>query len=201
MSNLPSLLHNQLNLTNRKSDNSFFLQSCVSARAELANRHLVLGGSVFIIVVIWLIIPPELRRRIYAALPTVSMRANDASTPRQCASTPCHGRRTYRVPSIHGSSLNPQTRFDLSPSNLAASTSRLPEAPSLRRAREADDENLDPALWTPSKKMRMLYAHLGNTSAGSLLLRSPKLKTSDSAILSPVIQHFPGSIPRPDWSL
>ncbi|KAJ7431172.1 hypothetical protein B0H11DRAFT_1832381 [Mycena galericulata] len=49
--------------------------------------------------------------------------------------------------------------------------------------------------------MRMLYAHLGNTSAGSLLLRSPKLKTSDSAILSPVIQHFPSSIPRPDWSL
>ncbi|KAJ7723006.1 hypothetical protein DFH07DRAFT_759701 [Mycena maculata] len=96
--------------------------------------------------------------------------------------------------------VNPPTRFDLSPSNLAASTAGLPETPSRRRARD-NDENLDPALWTPSKKMRTLYAHLGNTSGGSLLLRSPKLKSSDSAILSPVIQHFPSSIPMPNWSL
>ncbi|KAJ7445950.1 hypothetical protein B0H11DRAFT_1930296 [Mycena galericulata] len=39
----------RLNLTSRNSDDSFCLRSCVSARAELANRHLVLGGSVFII--------------------------------------------------------------------------------------------------------------------------------------------------------
>ncbi|KAJ7458280.1 hypothetical protein B0H11DRAFT_1873243 [Mycena galericulata] len=96
---------------------------------------------------------------------------------------------------------NPPTRFDLSPSNLVASTSRLPETPSRRRARDDEDENLDPALWTPSKKMRILYAHLGNTSAGSLLLRSPKLTTSDNAILPPVIQHLPSSIAKPNWSL
>ncbi|KAJ7435616.1 hypothetical protein B0H11DRAFT_1937446, partial [Mycena galericulata] len=82
---------------------------------------------------------------------------------------------------------NPPTRFDLSPSNLVASTSRLPETPSRRRARDDEDENLDPALWTPSKKMRTLYAHLGNTSAGSLLLRSPKLTTSDNA--NPLTRH------------
>ncbi|KAJ7449377.1 hypothetical protein B0H11DRAFT_1877798 [Mycena galericulata] len=96
---------------------------------------------------------------------------------------------------------HPPTRFDLSPSNLVASTSTLPQTPSRRRGRDEDDENIHPELWSPSKKMRTLYAHLGSTTAGSLLLSSPKIKSYDNPILPPVIQHVPRSIPMPDWSL
>ncbi|KAJ7318526.1 hypothetical protein DFH08DRAFT_1036288 [Mycena albidolilacea] len=48
--------------------------------------------------------------------------------------------------------------------------------------------------------MRSLYAHLGATSAGSLL-SSPKLKSYSTAILPPVIQAVPCSIATPNWSL
>ncbi|KAJ7511036.1 hypothetical protein B0H11DRAFT_1700953 [Mycena galericulata] len=101
--------------------------------------------------------------------------------------------------------LQPPTRFDLSPSNLArvaqASPSRTPQTPSRRRSREDDLENIDPALWSPSKKMRTLYSYLGSTSAGSLLLHSPKIKSSDNPILPPVIQNVPSAISTPNWSL
>jgi hypothetical protein len=93
------------------------------------------------------------------------------------------------------------TCFDLSPSNIA-STSRLPQTPSRRWGRDNDDENIDPELWSPSKKMRSLYAHLGRTSAGWLLLSSPKLKSyNTTAIVAPVVQHVPTTIPTPEWAL
>ncbi|KAJ6619104.1 hypothetical protein B0H10DRAFT_2371271, partial [Mycena sp. CBHHK59/15] len=63
------------------------------------------------------------------------------------------------------------------------------------------DENIDPELRPPSKKMRTLYAHLGTTSAGSLLLSTPKIKSYDTAILQPVIQNVPCALPTPKWSL
>ncbi|KAJ7468879.1 hypothetical protein B0H11DRAFT_1869004 [Mycena galericulata] len=101
--------------------------------------------------------------------------------------------------------LQPPTCFDLSPSNLGkvaqASPSRTPQTPSRRRSREDDLENIDPVLWSPSKKMRTLYAYLGSTSEGSLLLRSPKIKSSDNAILPPVIQNVPSAVSTPNWSL
>ncbi|KAJ6535732.1 hypothetical protein B0H19DRAFT_963687 [Mycena capillaripes] len=81
------------------------------------------------------------------------------------------------------------------------STSRSPQTPSRRRGRDDDLENIDPTLWSPSKKMRTLYAHLGTTSTGSLLLSSPKMKSYDTPILPPVIQAVPSSIPTPNWSL
>ncbi|KAJ7165293.1 hypothetical protein C8R46DRAFT_900560 [Mycena filopes] len=62
-------------------------------------------------------------------------------------------------------------------------------------------ENIDPALWSPSKKMRTLYANLGSTSTGSLLLSSPKIRSYDTAILALVIQHVPQLIKAPDWLL
>ncbi|KAJ7346192.1 hypothetical protein DFH08DRAFT_701616 [Mycena albidolilacea] len=96
--------------------------------------------------------------------------------------------------------LQPPTRFDLSPSNVA-STSRLPQTPSRRRGRDDGDENIDPELWSPSKKMRLLYVHLGSTSAGSLLLSSPKLKSYNTSVLPPVIQHVPTAITTPEWSM
>ncbi|KAJ7767980.1 hypothetical protein DFH07DRAFT_769490 [Mycena maculata] len=49
--------------------------------------------------------------------------------------------------------------------------------------------------------MRTLYMHLGQTSAGSLLLSAPKIKSYDAAIVTPVVQHVPHSIPTPNWLL
>ncbi|KAF8210754.1 hypothetical protein K438DRAFT_1710303 [Mycena galopus ATCC 62051] len=100
--------------------------------------------------------------------------------------------------------LHPPTRFDLSPSNVASSSnlasSSPPQTPSCRRSWD-EMENIDPVLWSPSKKMRSLYAHLGSTSTGSLLLSSPKIKSYDTSILAPVIQHVPRSIETPNWTL
>ncbi|KAJ7023182.1 hypothetical protein C8F04DRAFT_924819, partial [Mycena alexandri] len=76
-----------------------------------------------------------------------------------------------------------------------------PGTPSRRRGREADDENIDPALWSPSKRVRTLYAHLGSTSTGSLLLSAPKIKSYDTSNFPPVIQHVPRVITAPNWSL
>jgi hypothetical protein len=97
--------------------------------------------------------------------------------------------------------VQPPTRMDLSPSNLGANVSVTPQTPSRRRGRDDEDENIDPVLWSPSKKMRTLYAHLGKTSAGSLLLSAPKIKSYDTAILQPVIQNVPRTLPPPNWSL
>lgn len=98
--------------------------------------------------------------------------------------------------------MNPPTRFDLSPSHLApvASTSALPETPTRRRSRD-EDENIDPALLSASKRMRTLYAHLGCSTTGSLLLRSPKIKSYNNPILPPVIQQVPRALMAPNWSL
>jgi hypothetical protein len=49
--------------------------------------------------------------------------------------------------------------------------------------------------------MRTLYVHLGSTSAGSLLLRSPKIKSYNNPVFPPVVQHVLSSISMPDWSL
>ncbi|KAJ7123908.1 hypothetical protein C8R46DRAFT_928097 [Mycena filopes] len=103
--------------------------------------------------------------------------------------------------------LQPVTRFDLSLSNLVASTSKVwstpatpatPQTPLRRQRREEEDENIDPVLWSPSKRVRTLYAHLGSTSAGSLLLSAPKIKSYETP---PVVQHVLRTIPAPDWSL
>jgi hypothetical protein len=81
------------------------------------------------------------------------------------------------------------------------STSRLLQTPSRRCGRDSGEENINPELWSPLKKMRSLYAHLGSTSAGSLLLSSPKLKSYNTSILPPVIQHVLTAIPTPEWSM
>ncbi|KAJ7776818.1 hypothetical protein DFH07DRAFT_731535 [Mycena maculata] len=75
--------------------------------------------------------------------------------------------------------------------------------PTRRRPRDDDNEleNIDPALLSPSKRVRTLYAHLGRSSAASLLLSSPKIKSYNNPILTPVVQHVPHAIPTPDWSL
>ncbi|KAJ6477513.1 hypothetical protein C8R45DRAFT_833358 [Mycena sanguinolenta] len=98
--------------------------------------------------------------------------------------------------------VHPPTRFDLSPSHLGPE-SPTPSTPTRRRPRDDDDdlENIDPALLSPSKRIRTLYAYLGRSSTASILLRSPKLKSYNNPILTPVIQHVPHAIAAPNWSL
>ncbi|KAJ7739784.1 hypothetical protein DFH07DRAFT_752048 [Mycena maculata] len=97
--------------------------------------------------------------------------------------------------------VQPPTRFDLSPSNLEACALAPCQTPSRRRGRDSEDENINPVLFSPSKRMRTLYAHLGQTSTSSLLLSALKIKSYDTAIVAPVVQHVPHSIPTPNWSL
>ncbi|KAJ7704688.1 hypothetical protein B0H16DRAFT_1828200 [Mycena metata] len=100
--------------------------------------------------------------------------------------------------------LHPPTRFDLSPSNMVSSLNLALSSPSQtpsRRHSWDEMEKIDPVLWSPAKKKRPLYAHLGSTSTGSLLLSSPKIKSYDTSIIAPVIQHVPRLIKAPDWTL
>ena len=98
---------------------------------------------------------------------------------------------------------NPPTAFAVSPSTH---TQRHP-------AESDDDENLimltpsrrkrgpeiDPSLYTPLKRMRILYTALSSTLSGSFLVSKTPL-TSSTPIAAPVLEAVP-SLPHPDWSL
>ena len=58
---------------------------------------------------------------------------------------------------------------------------------------------VDPSLYTPSKRMRILYTGLSSTSSGSFLVSKTPL-TSSTPIAAPVLEAVP-PLPRPDWSL
>ncbi|KAF8893200.1 hypothetical protein CPB84DRAFT_1732307 [Gymnopilus junonius] len=72
-------------------------------------------------------------------------------------------------------------------------------SPSSSRRRRRD-ENIDPSLYTPSKRIRSLYTALGATHTGSFLVSKDPI-TSSTPIFSPVLEHPPSSIPQPDWNL
>ncbi len=118
---------------------------------------------------------------------------------------------------------NPPTAFDLSPSNHIAAPMHTnsrpvtpnasgsipmrpttPESPTRRRipgqlGAVARDPCIDPMLYTPSKRMRSLYAGLSLTSSGSFLVSKAKI-TSSTPILHPVLEA-PPTLPDPDWDL
>ncbi|KAJ7198347.1 hypothetical protein GGX14DRAFT_374328 [Mycena pura] len=64
-------------------------------------------------------------------------------------------------------------------------------------ARRARDPNIDPALYTPSKRMRMMISALGGTSSGSFLISKAPV-TSQSHIAAPVLER---PLPMPNWDL
>ncbi|KAJ7874177.1 hypothetical protein B0H14DRAFT_3555565 [Mycena olivaceomarginata] len=66
-------------------------------------------------------------------------------------------------------------------------------------ARRARDPNIDPALYTPSKRMRMMTSALGGTASGSFLISKAPI-TSRSHIAPPVLEG-PPILPIPDWNL
>ncbi|PBK59870.1 hypothetical protein ARMSODRAFT_898784, partial [Armillaria solidipes] len=79
-----------------------------------------------------------------------------------------------------------------------------PESPTRQRipgqsGAVACDPCIDPTLYTPSKRMRSLYAGLSLTSSGSFLVSKAKI-TSSTPILRPVLEA-PPPLPDPDWDL
>ncbi|KAJ6536521.1 hypothetical protein DFH09DRAFT_931217 [Mycena vulgaris] len=66
----------------------------------------------------------------------------------------------------------------------------------LRRQR---DPNIDPALYTPSKRMRFMTGALAGTESGSFLV-SKTAVTSRSTIAPPVLEKLP-PLPGLDWGL
>ncbi|KAJ7768338.1 hypothetical protein B0H16DRAFT_1308304 [Mycena metata] len=81
------------------------------------------------------------------------------------------------------------------PSRSESAGASRPVTP-LRRAR---DPNIDPALYTPSKRMRMMTSALGGTASGSFLISKAPI-TSLSHIAPPVLER-PQFLPTPDWGL
>ncbi|KAJ7814455.1 hypothetical protein B0H13DRAFT_1664787 [Mycena leptocephala] len=73
-------------------------------------------------------------------------------------------------------------------------------------ARRTRDPNIDPALYTPSKRMRMMTSALGGTASGSFLVSKVPV-TSRSHIAPPVLEgplHIPTGppiLPMPNWDL
>jgi hypothetical protein len=95
--------------------------------------------------------------------------------------------------------------FDTNPPDPAtpiASSSSIPEifqsSPSSRR--RTRDENIDPSLYTPSKRIRTLNTALSATQSGSFLVSKDPI-TSATPIIPPVFELPPSSIPQPNWNL
>ncbi|KAF8876881.1 hypothetical protein CPB84DRAFT_1736288 [Gymnopilus junonius] len=76
------------------------------------------------------------------------------------------------------------------------STPLAPTTPSRRRLREPE---IDPDLYTPTKRMRILYSGLASTSSGSFLVSKVKL-TSSMPIIDPILESMP-PLQAPDWTL
>ncbi|KAJ2930114.1 hypothetical protein H1R20_g6971, partial [Candolleomyces eurysporus] len=104
--------------------------------------------------------------------------------------------------------INPPTALATSPSthtrHFVARTdspdfesTTQPSTPSLRRPALSLDA--DPLLYTPTKRMRMMYAALSSTSSGSILVSKVKI-TSETRIAAPVLEAMP-TLPQPDWTL
>ncbi|KAJ7719003.1 hypothetical protein B0H16DRAFT_1337013 [Mycena metata] len=81
------------------------------------------------------------------------------------------------------------------PSGSGSGSASQPVTP----ARRARDPNIDPALYTPSKRMRMMTSALGATASGSFLISKAPV-TSLSHIAPPVLER-PQILPTPDWNL
>ena len=96
---------------------------------------------------------------------------------------------------------NPPTALATSPSThtqhcpTETPDDENPVTPSRRKR----GPEIDPSLYTPSKRMRILYTALSSTSSGSFLVSKTPL-TSSIPIAAPVLEAVPQHL-RPDWSL
>jgi hypothetical protein len=64
------------------------------------------------------------------------------------------------------------------------------------------DPDIDPALYTPSKCMRLLNSALASTSSGSYLVtKTPLTAAQASYLVAPPVIEKPPPLPEPDWTL
>ena len=77
-----------------------------------------------------------------------------------------------------------------------------PTSPSSNRSlrQPHQDLNIDPNLYTPSKRMRSLYKSLEATSSGSFLVSKTPI-TAQTPIIEPVLERVPDRFPQPNWNL
>lgn len=85
------------------------------------------------------------------------------------------------------------TAFDISPDTHTQNPDHNPVVT------QRLDSTVDPSLFTPTKRMRIMAGSLAGTSTGSFLVDKPRI-TSAQAIGSPIFEQ-PVVIPDPDWSL
>ncbi|KAF7336140.1 DDE-domain-containing protein [Mycena venus] len=86
---------------------------------------------------------------------------------------------------------NPPTAFAVDPDTF------IPVGGSVTPQCRSRDPNIDPALYTPSKRMRFMTSALTTTSSGSFLV-SKDLVTSKSHLPDPVLEGPPTIIPQLD---
>ncbi|KIL62014.1 hypothetical protein M378DRAFT_81767, partial [Amanita muscaria Koide BX008] len=98
---------------------------------------------------------------------------------------------------IAANRLHPPTAFDID--EETHTLTGCPETPSRRHL---VDPNVDPELYTPSKRMRMMHSAMASTSSGSLLVSKAKL-TSEHArhIISPPVLEALPVLPQPNWDV
>ncbi|KLO06068.1 hypothetical protein SCHPADRAFT_803089, partial [Schizopora paradoxa] len=61
------------------------------------------------------------------------------------------------------------------------------------------DSNIDPALFTPTKRMRMMVGSLASSSSGSFLISKARLNSSQT-VAGPVLEQPPDDS-EVDWTL
>ncbi|KDQ54526.1 hypothetical protein JAAARDRAFT_83974, partial [Jaapia argillacea MUCL 33604] len=104
---------------------------------------------------------------------------------------------------------HPMTTFDIEeatsqcepgPSQRrGANTPQSPETPTRWGHRRRVDESIDPTLFTPTKRARILQSSLARTSSGSFLVNGTRI-TSKHKIHAPVLEK-PPLLPEPNWAL
>ena len=87
---------------------------------------------------------------------------------------------------------------DANPTMTGSSTSTDPSSPGLTVS--IADSNVDPALYTPSKRMRLMSASLGQSMSGSYLVSKARIDP-DVALHLPVLESPPLDMEQPDFSL
>jgi DDE superfamily endonuclease len=97
------------------------------------------------------------------------------------------------------------TALDLSPSTHQPATQgahTAPPTPETPMKRRALDPDIDPSLYTPSKRMRLLYSTMASTSSGSYLVSKTAVAAAQASyFVKPPVIEKPPPLPEPDWSL
>lgn len=92
------------------------------------------------------------------------------------------------------------TAFETAPETVLPAPTFLtitPATPTLHR--QVLERTVDPALFTPTKRMRLMTTGLAATSSGSFLVGKPHI-TSVQTVADPIYAPRT-SIPNPDWTL